>query len=171
MVFFAGIFHRRGRKNNTELNSKVFRVKIVKILEWELMEAGGGARGAAADGAVSLDAFFSTLEKELRLHLRAFVAQWAAAGGGAVDEIASHDVRLMVQNLGRRWDDHGAGQAGKTRDLRLEGSPIIAANFYTIHTVLNRYHHKSAPPSCKSFSYLSFQTRLVLDEWNLCFFL
>lgn len=107
------------------------------------MEAGGGARGAAADGAVSLDAFFSTLEKELRLHLRAFVAQWAAAGGGAVDEIASHDVRLMVQNLGRRWDDHGAGQAGKTRDLRLEGSPIIAANFYTIHTVLNRYHHKS----------------------------
>ncbi|ELR19593.1 uncharacterized protein ACA1_197730 [Acanthamoeba castellanii str. Neff] len=49
----------------------------------------------------------------------------------------------MVQNLGRRWDDHGAGQAGKTRDLRLEGSPIIAANFYTIHTVLNRYHHKS----------------------------
>lgn len=118
------------------------------------MEAGrGGARGAAADGAVSLDSFFATLERELGRHLRAFVEQWAAAGGGAVDEIASRDVRLMVHNLGRRWDDRGAGgPAGKTRNLRLEGSPIIASNFYTIHTVLDRYHHKSAPSSsCKSF--------------------
>jgi hypothetical protein len=119
------------------------------------MEAGGGAGCTAL-----LDAFFSLLESELRHHLRAFVAQWAAVQQpteGCVAEIASPDVRLMLKNLAKRWDDHGGMLPSTSRGLRLEGSPIIAANFSTINTVLNLYHHKSTsfpPPS--SFVFVLF---------------
>jgi hypothetical protein len=122
------------------------------------MEAGGGAGCTAL-----LDAFFSLLESELRHHLRVFVAQWAAVQQqpteGCVAEIASPDVRLMLKNLAKRWDDHGGMLPSTSRGLRLEGSPIIAANFSTINTVLNLYHHKStfSPPP------LSFVFVLLFD--------
>jgi hypothetical protein len=76
--------------------------------------------------------------------------------------IASPDVRLLLQTLAKRWHSPQAATTAqqqtqtqyKKKNLRLEGSSVIATNFLTILTVLNCYHHRStAPPLPPSLSY------------------
>jgi hypothetical protein len=94
------------------------------------------------EAAPSLDTFFVLLENQLRRHLHAFVAAQAQAGID-VAGIASNDVRLLLQNLAKRWHSPQGNLGGPKKNLRLAGSPVIEANFLTILTVLNCFHHKS----------------------------
>lgn len=122
----------------------------------------------------SLDSYFLLLEGELRRHLNAFLAAQAQNGTVDVAGIASPDVRLLLQNLAKRWHSPQAPTTTqqqtqtqyKKKNLRLEGSSVIATNFLTILVVLNNYHHRStnSPPafafvfcfSCISFLLFSF---------------
>jgi hypothetical protein len=101
----------------------------------------------------------------LRRHLNAFVAAQAQSGIVDVAGIASPDVRLVLQSLAKRWHTPQAATAAqqqaqkqyKKKNLGLEGSSVIAANFLTILTVLNCYHHRSTvppPPSLFAFVFV-----------------
>jgi hypothetical protein len=113
---------------------------------------------AAPDSA--LDSYFLLLEGELRRHLNAFLAAQAQSGTVDVAGIASPDVRLLLQTLAKRWHSPQAATTAqqqtqtqyKKKNLRLEGSSVIATNFLTILTVLNCYHHRSTTPSPSSLS-------------------
>lgn len=117
---------------------------------------------AAPDSA--LDSYFLLLEGELRRHLNAFLAAQAQSGTVDVAGIASPDVRLLLQTLAKRWHSPQAATTAqqqtqtqyKKKNLRLEGSSVIATNFLTILTVLNCYHHRSTAPPLPSFAFVFF---------------
>jgi hypothetical protein len=88
----------------------------------------------------SLDVYFVLLENELRRHLHTFISSQVVDVSG----LASPDVRLMLNNVAKRWQSPQSNLPGSgKKQLRLEGSPVIGANFLTILTVLNCFHHKS----------------------------
>jgi hypothetical protein len=120
----------------------------------------------------SLDSYFLLLEGELRRHLNAFLAAQAQSGTVDVAGIASPDVRLLLQNLAKRWHSPQAPTATqqqtqtqyKKKNLRLEGSSVIATNFLTILLVLNNYHHRSTnspPPDFRFRFFFAYSFSLV----------
>lgn len=84
----------------------------------------------------SLNAFFARLEDVLRSALSAFFDQTPGLGE------KSTDVRTMLNVLHLKWDDSaGTGKSPASAVVHLEGSPVVAAHFKFIKTLLNRFHH------------------------------
>ncbi len=82
----------------------------------------------ASNDYADLNAFWQIVENALHRHLTHFLAQVGDKANG----LASPDVRKMLADVERKWDDRG--QEG----LHLVGSPIKIS--------LNRYHHARMPP-------------------------
>jgi hypothetical protein len=115
----------------------------------------------------SLNAFFARLEDVLRSALSAFFDQTPGLGE------KSTDVRTMLNVLHLKWDDSaGTGKSPASAVVHLEGSPVVAAHFKFIKTLLNRFHH-SRTLCVASFSRFSFSSLafVLYSPDNASFFL
>jgi hypothetical protein len=111
-------------------------------------------RDASSYDNTSLNAFFARLEDVLRSALSAFFDQTHGLGE------KSTDVRTMLNVLHLKWDDSaGTGKSPASAVVHLEGSPVVAAHFKFIKTLLNRFHHSRtwcSTPLLFRFSSLAF---------------